>query len=128
MVASPFVGVRAMAKRVRGPAPRKVVHFMTAPSRSCIASDAAVQRRPCGSAGRSKTHREVSRINTELENEDPAVVGRLRGEDGERQAAECPGQWGRTPEGWPHLKSNAGGLRWFVCVLRVGPMFVCFEN
>ena len=53
MVASPFVGVEAMAKRVRGPAPRKVVHFMTAPSRSCIASDAAVQRRPYGSAGRT---------------------------------------------------------------------------
>ncbi len=53
IVAAPFVGVEAMAKRVRGPAPRGVVHSMTAPSRSCIASDAAVQRRPCGSAGRA---------------------------------------------------------------------------
>ncbi len=53
IVAAPFVGVEAMAKRVRGPAPRGVVHSMTAPSRNCNASDAAVQRRPCGSAGRA---------------------------------------------------------------------------
>jgi hypothetical protein len=69
----------------------------------------------------------VSRINTELENEDPAVVGRLRGEDDEGQAAECQCQWGGPPEGWRHRKSNAGGsfARLFVCLRFEGGTHVC---